>query len=167
VDGIVGQQTWGSLGGDRFEGSAPRGAGSVSGGGGGGGEQVTAYVNGQPRQITVVPVGNGQYMRADAASHFKEMMAAARNAGHDLYAESGFRTMAKQQYLYNGWIHHEPGFNLAARPGYSNHQNGIAMDIGGVGGYGSSAYRWLSANAGRFGFTNDVGGEYWHFDYRG
>ena len=41
------------------------------------------------------------------------------------------------------------------------------MDIGGVNGYGTAAYRWLSANAGRFGFKNDVGGEYWHFDYRG
>ena len=167
VDGVAGRQTWTALGGDRFESSRPSGSGPVGGGSTAGGKHVTAYINGRPSTITVVPVGNGQYMRADAASHFKAMVGAAARAGIHLSATSGFRTMAQQQYLYDGWIHHRPGFNLAARPGYSNHQNGIAMDIGGVGGYGTTAYRWLAANSGKFGFKTDVSGEYWHFDYRG
>lgn len=41
------------------------------------------------------------------------------------------------------------------------------MDIGGVRGYGTRAYTWLQANGARFGFVNDVRGEYWHWTYRG
>jgi LAS superfamily LD-carboxypeptidase LdcB len=56
--------------------------------------------------------------------------------------------------------------NLAARPGYSNHQGGVSMDIGGVNGYGTSACRWLQANASRYGFVNDVAGESWHWTFK-
>lgn len=52
------------------------------------GKAVTAYVNGRPRTIKVVPVGNGQYMRADAAKSFGEMTSAARRAGINLGATS-------------------------------------------------------------------------------
>ena len=47
---------------------------------------------------------------------------------------SGFRTRAEQEYLYSGWVRRLPGFNLAARPGTSNHEArsdgfGYAADI--------------------------------------
>jgi LAS superfamily LD-carboxypeptidase LdcB len=57
--------------------------------------------------------------------------------------------------------------NLAAKPGYSNHQNGISMDVGGINGYNTKAYSWLKANAAKYGFKNDVGGEYWHWTFKG
>jgi LAS superfamily LD-carboxypeptidase LdcB len=92
------------------------------------------------------------------------MQAAAARAGVNLSATSGFRTMSEQQELYRRY---QAGTgNLAARPGYSNHQNGIAMDIGGVGGRGTRADQWLRANAGRFGFRN-LPSEFWHYDYVG
>ena len=93
----------------------------------------------------MVPVGNGQYLRADAARAFASMTAAARRAGINLGATSGFRTMAQQQELYRRYLNGTG--NLAARPGYSNHQNGIAMDVSGIGGRGTAADRWLRANA--------------------
>ena len=171
ADGVVGRNTshalYGDWNTDHFDGvggsSGPSAPSSPSTAGG---KAVTAYINGRASQITVMPVGNGQYMRADAAANFKAMQAAAARAGINLGATSGFRSMAQQQYLYDGWIHRRPGFNLAARPGYSNHQGGIAMDIGGVGGYGTSAYRWLQAHAGQYGFANDVSGEPWHWTYK-
>ncbi len=162
VDGIVGPQTWGAL--NR---NAPAVHGPNPGGDSftpGGGKQVTAYVNGQPRTITVVPVGNGQYLRADAARAFKAMQEAARRAGINLGATSGFRTMAQQQELYRRYLNGTG--NLAARPGYSNHQNGIAMDVSGIGGRGTAADRWLRANAARFGFRN-LPSEFWHYDFVG
>ncbi|MEW5738230.1 MAG: M15 family metallopeptidase [Myxococcota bacterium] len=122
------------------------------------------YINGVPRHIRVTSVGDGEYLRTDAARAFLRMKAAAKRAGVSLSATSGFRTMAEQKYLYNLYLSGRG--NLAARPGYSNHQGGIAMDIGGVGGYGTRAYRWLSHHARRFGFVNDVRGEYWHWTYR-
>ncbi len=131
----------------------------------GDGQQVTAYVNGQPSTITVYSVGNGEYLREDAARAYRAMEAEARAAGINISAGSGFRTNAEQQHLYELW--QQGRGNLAARPGYSNHQGGVAMDINGVGSYNSAAYAWLRANAGRFGFSNDVGGEYWHWHYTG
>ncbi len=175
VDGQVGQQTWGSFFGLKL----PPGVNLLAGGGGSGalgmlgqdgailgpGQQVNAYIHGRPQQISVVSVGNGQYMRADAARGFLAMQAAARKAGINLSATSGFRTMQQQQRLYQMYLNGTG--NLAAKPGYSNHQGGIAMDIGGIGGYGTRAYAWLKANAASYGFRNDVGGEPWHWTFRG
>jgi peptidoglycan hydrolase-like protein with peptidoglycan-binding domain len=126
--------------------------------------RALGYVNGVPRKITVTPVGNGEFMRTDAARSFLKMQAAAKRAGVSLSATSGFRTMAEQKRLYALWLAGKG--NLAARPGFSNHQGGIAMDVGGVGGFSTRAYSWLSHNAKKFGFVNDVPGEFWHWTYK-
>lgn len=123
--------------------------------------EVTAYVNGQPRTIKVTSVGNGAWLRPDAAKELKKMYAAAARAGITLGSTSGFRTMAEQQVL---WDRFGRDPVRVARPGFSNHQNGIAMDISGVGGRGTAADRWLLANSGRFGFKN-YPAEFWHYDY--
>ena len=60
-----------------------------------------------------------------------------------------------------------------AAPGYSNHQDGLAIDFGigeigkGLGKIGPRAwlYRWLTANARRFGF-HPYAKEAWHWTYR-
>lgn len=127
-------------------------------------KRTLGYVNGRAQHITVSPVGDGEYLRTDAARAFLKMQASAKKAGVHLSATSGFRTMAEQKYLYQLYLSGRG--NLAARPGYSNHQGGIAMDVGGVGSYGTRAYGWLSHNAKRFGFVNDVQGEYWHWTYK-
>ncbi|MCC6335977.1 MAG: D-alanyl-D-alanine carboxypeptidase family protein, partial [Myxococcales bacterium] len=129
------------------------------------GQVVSGYVSGVPRTITVSDIGNGQRLRTDAAEAYKRMEADAARAGIHFYPESGFRTMEQQQHLYSLYL--QGRGNLAARPGYSNHQGGISLDIGGTGGYGGAAYRWLAANAARYGFRNDVGGEPWHWTYGG
>lgn len=162
VDGMVGPQTLAALGRGASQTSRP--TAPVDGGDTftpGGSRQVTAYVNGQSRSISVVPVGNGAYLRADAARAWQRMQDAARADGINLSATSGFRTMAEQEALYAQY-----GSPRAARPGYSNHQNGIAMDIGGVGGRGTAADRWLLANGSRFGFRN-LPSEFWHYDFVG
>ncbi|WP_298176885.1 peptidoglycan-binding protein, partial [Saccharomonospora sp.] len=54
----------------------------------------------------------------------------------------------------------KPGRPLTASPGYSNHGNGLAVDI-----HPGPIQTWLKANAGRFGWVNDVPSEPWHFSY--
>lgn len=154
ADGVVGPRTWAAL----------NGAGGVLPPVGGG-MQVTGYVNGSPRTISISSVGNGKYLRTDAAARFNAMKAEAARAGVSLSVNSGFRTMEQQRYLYNLYL--QGRGNLAARPGYSNHQGGLSADINMPGGYSGSTYRWLRANAGRYGFVNDVGGEPWHWTFRG
>jgi D-alanyl-D-alanine carboxypeptidase/Putative peptidoglycan binding domain len=156
ADGVVGPKTWDKLG--------IHAQGPVTGGPSGGGRVVTGYVQGQPRQITLKPVPGGKELRADAADAFNRMHAAARAAGINLTVNSGFRSMEQQRALYQAYLNGTG--NLAARPGYSNHQGGIATDIN-VGGTGTSTYRWLANNASRFGFVRTVPSEPWHWEYRG
>jgi len=181
VDGLVGQQTWGSFLGQKLPpGTNLLKAGSGTAGGAapapsspgrdsfgpatGPQKTVTAYVNGRPQQINVVSVGGGEYLRADAAAAFKAMQASAARDGVNLSATSGFRSMGEQQALYQKYLNGTG--NLAARPGYSNHQDGIAMDIGGINGRGTAADSWLRAHAAQFGFRN-LPAEFWHYDFVG
>jgi hypothetical protein len=79
---------------------------------------------------------------------------------------SGFRSMALQTSLWNG----HPDQTWVARPGTSNHQMGLAMDLG-CGSYntiskGDSCYTWLQANASKYGFKN-YPVEPWHWSVDG
>ena len=63
-------------------------------------------------------------------------------------------------------------FNLAAKPGSSNHGNGIALDLNTGGssdgrfmGVDKEIYSWLVKNSWKFGFIRTVAKEEWHFDY--
>lgn len=63
-------------------------------------------------------------------------------------------------------------FNLAARPGSSNHGNSIALDLNPGGkssgrfiGVDKDIYSWLVKNSWKFGFIRTVAKEEWHFDY--
>lgn len=127
------------------------------------GKKVDGYVNGVRRTITVKKVPGGKYMRSDAAAAFNRMHAAAKKAGITLTVNSGFRSMAEQRALYAAYLNGTG--NLAAKPGYSNHQGGIAVDIN-VGTTATSTYRWLANNAAKFGFKRTVPSEAWHWEYR-
>ncbi|HEX5751214.1 MAG TPA: peptidoglycan-binding protein [Archangium sp.] len=155
ADGVVGPKTWDKLG--------IKVSGPVTTPGTGGGRAVKGYVNGVPRDITVSPIAGGKEMRSDAAAAFNRMHAAAQAAGINLHVNSAFRSMEEQRVLYQKYLNGTG--NLAARPGYSNHQGGIALDIN-VGGTGTSTYKWLANNASRFGFARTVPSEPWHWEYR-
>jgi D-alanyl-D-alanine carboxypeptidase len=122
---------------------------------------VTGYNRGQKTKIKLVEIG-GVELEANTARAFREMAKAARKKGLDLAIRSGFRSHEMQQLLYReyqrGWGH------LAARPGYSKHQSGRAVDIY-IDNY--NVYEWLRHNAGRFGFKRTVKREAWHWEYVG
>ena len=100
----------------------------------------------------------GKWVEKNTACAFLRMEAAY---GSPLQLNSGFRTMSEQTYLWNCYQTKRcNNGNLAARPGYSNHQNGIALDIS------SRDYAYLAANAHRFGFIRTVVSERWHWEYR-
>lgn len=100
------------------------------------------------------------------------------------------QTKSGQNYLYDIWTHtgnnknlpgqnhytypgHNPNKpststtgNLAAVPGTSNHQNGIALDLNTGAVAGSPVYEWLVANAWKYGFIRAVSKERWHWEWR-
>lgn len=119
----------------------------------------TAYRGGTPYSIQVIHVG-GKPTTKTTGHAFLKMQAAANADGVRLSLTSGFRTMAEQKHLYNCYRSRScNNGNLAARPGYSNHQSGLAVDV--------STSSWLSRNASRFGFVRTVSKEAWHYEYRG
>lgn len=161
VDGMVGPRTWNKL---LTDGKKPAGATRAAPAAAAPrGTVVNGYVNGVPRKIRIASVGNGKSLRADAAGRFNQMKSAARRAGINLSVVSGFRTMAQQRSLYAAYKAGRG--NLAARPGYSNHQGGTSADVN-TGSYSSRAYKWMARNARQYGFVNDVRGEPWHWTYK-
>jgi hypothetical protein len=119
----------------------------------------TGYVSGSPHAVKLITVG-GKPMTIAVGHQFIKMQKAANAAGVTLSVNSGFRTMAEQQHLYGCYIHKNcNNGNLAAKPGYSNHQSGYALDL--------STSTWLANHAASFGFHRTVPSEAWHYEYHG
>lgn len=55
------------------------------------------------------------------------LVAAAAEDGVLVLLNSGFRSYPEQKHLHDGFARGLPGFNTAAKPGFSKHQNGIAF----------------------------------------
>lgn len=161
ADGVVGPRTWAALdkGGVKPPADIP-GLGPVT--------TTTGYVNGRARTIQVARV-DGKPVEVDTAKAYLRMKQDAARDGVNIQLISGFRTMAEQQRLWDGWNRRLPGFNPAARPGYSNHQSGVALDLNTQGSsisQGSGAvYNWLARNAHKYGFKR-IPSEHWHWEYQ-
>ena len=124
----------------------------------------TGYVKGDPFTITVVTV-DGKPVEVDTANAFYQMAQAAAKAGVTIKVVSGFRTMDEQKYLYNCYINCNcNNCNEAAKPGYSNHQSGHALDLN-TGGAG--VLNWLNAHGNTYGFSRTVPSEDWHWEWWG
>jgi LAS superfamily LD-carboxypeptidase LdcB len=122
---------------------------------------ATGWSHGRKQKIKLVDVG-GAELEAKAAKAFRSMARAAQKSGVQVAIRSGFRSHDEQKQLYaryrKGWG------NLAARPGYSNHQSGKAVDIY-IDDY--KVYEWLKKNAAKYGFRRTVRREAWHWEYVG
>lgn len=124
---------------------------------------VTGYVNGQAVQLELLPIdAAGHMLRADAAQAFLQMQAAAAADGVTLQVDSAFRSYAEQVQLYQ--LYQAGKGNLAAPPGYSNHEGGVAVDINTARGT-NAAFQWLNDNAANYGFHRTVATEPWHWEF--
>lgn len=129
----------------------------------------------------------GQPLRVEAARALETMYAAASDAGLPFTITSAYRSYDDQAYIYDGLVA-EGGVEYAdrdtARPGHSEHQTGLTVDLYGEEGcqlqacFGETATGiWLRDNAYQFGFIlryhegeeATVGYIYepWHFRYVG
>jgi D-alanyl-D-alanine carboxypeptidase len=133
-------------------------------------------------------LGGGGSIRLIAIAALKALAAAARNAGVRLAVESAYRSEARQQRTFAGWVHISGAAEarrFSARAGHSEHQLGTAIDFKAARGGSpwTSAFarsrhaRWLAANAWRFGWVQSYppgaepqtcyGAEAWHYRYVG
>jgi LAS superfamily LD-carboxypeptidase LdcB len=124
-------------------------------------EVVVGYRNGKPIELQVTEV-DGVVIEVTTARAFVVMRDAAAEAGVYLQPWSGFRSHERQKELHDDW---KAGVgNPAAKPGYSNHQTGRAIDIN-LLGVPKETFAWLTKNAARFGFRRTVASEPWHWEY--
>lgn len=131
--------------------------------------KTMGYVRGTPRQIKVAKV-DGKLLELGTAKAYMKMKQAASKDGINLHLISGFRTMGEQEYLYRCY---KTGScnngNVAAPPGYSNHQSGVAVDLNTQGISSSQGtgpvYNWLARNAHKFGFKR-IPVEHWHWEHQ-
>lgn len=125
--------------------------------------RTDAYSAGRNFTITVVTV-DGKPVEKRTADSFWRMRQDASSEGVTLRLNSGFRTNAQQQYLYNCYLSGRCNDgNLAAYPGYSRHQSGSAVDIN--TGY-PGVVSWLDRNAHYYGFSNPIRSiEPWHWEH--
>lgn len=136
-----------------------------------------------------VPATNPPTLRAEAADALVAMFDAARaELGLTLQSQSAYRSYTTQQSIFTDRLAREGRERtelFSARPGHSEHQTGLAVDIGLPSGecsfdacFGETdAGIWLAENAHRFGFLLrypdrlqpivGFGYEPWHFRYVG
>lgn len=105
-----------------------------------------------------------RHIALDTIDDYTTMSVAAAEAGIRLTVNSGFRSYPEQKFLWDGYQRKLPGFNLAAKPGISNHQSGIAFDLDVAGGPGNQTYDWLAMRGPDFGFFRTVNKEFWHWE---
>jgi D-alanyl-D-alanine carboxypeptidase len=109
-------------------------------------------------------VGRMQRLTPEAAAKWQSMVAAAEADGVLLMIVSGFRSYEYQAALIRKKINAGQAvtdiLEVNAAPGHSEHHTGLAVDIATPGSRPlteefeeSEAFRWLQANAVRFGFT--------------
>jgi hypothetical protein len=120
--------------------------------------KATGYRRGSKFTICVVQV-DGKWVEVKTAQSFLKMRAAAAKRGVHIHVVSGFRTMAQQRYLYSLYL--QGRGNLAARPGYSNHQSGHALDLNTSAG---GVYSYLANHGSAYGFRRTVPSEKWHWE---
>jgi D-alanyl-D-alanine carboxypeptidase len=128
---------------------------------------------------------NGATLSAKAIDAFNQMFAAAAAAGQPFTVSSSYRSYATQVSTYNYWVSvngQQAADTVSARPGFSEHQTGLVMDVG-AGGCnlncfgGTSQYQWFQANAANYGFIQryyagfeaitGYASEEWHYRYVG
>lgn len=129
------------------------------------------------------------YMQPEAAEALEELFEGARQQGIILYATSGFRSYSTQKAIFDRKAKErgEQSANLSvAKPGQSEHQTGLAMDLEGESSLGTGLTNafgetpegiWLAENCADYGYiirypqdkTRITGYVYepWHIRYVG
>ncbi|MFI7580726.1 D-alanyl-D-alanine carboxypeptidase family protein [Kocuria kalidii] len=129
----------------------------------------------------------GHLLRPGAAAAARGMLAAARADGVPLRIVSGYRSWTEQAGTYAGWVARkgpEAADTVSARPGHSEHQTGLAVDVGDGSGCDlrvcfadTAAAAWVAEHGPEHGFvvryprgehgTTGYWYEPWHLRYLG
>ena len=129
--------------------------------------------------------GSWGSMDREARAAFASLCAAAAKDGRRIWAVSPYRSYDRQSAIYNSYVAangREEADTYSARPGYSEHQTGLAVDVAVPGrSYlsfeGTPEFQWMVKHAHEYGFILRYGKgmtyitgyiyEPWHYRYVG
>ena len=133
-------------------------------------------------KIYTLPSDYNPGVNKEAYAALNALQADATNNGYSMGLISGFRSYTTQKRIYERNVASK-GYNnsdfASARPGHSEHQSGLAFDVGQLKyTFGDTpAGKWLAANCHKYGFIirypkgkTDITGynyEPWHIRYLG
>ena len=136
-------------------------------------------------ELEVLGAGYGYgSLRPEAAQAFRAMADGAREEGVSLRSVSAYRSYASQKITYNNYLkkyRQSVVDTFSARPGHSEHQTGLALDINAASSRAhfenTEAFAWLKEHCAEYGFIlrydqgkEDITGyrfEPWHYRYVG
>lgn len=136
----------------------------------------------KPKEL--VEIENGYEATPETVAAYHLMTADMEGLGLKIMVHSAYRTIQYQYTLYNSYLQGDDKANVdsySARPGYSEHHTGRALDISHTLSLsdfaGSDEAEWIYANAYKYGFivrytseNQDITGyisEPWHIVYVG
>lgn len=126
-----------------------------------------------------------KYLRKEAALAFENLSRDASILGYKIIATSTYRNYDYQAELYNYYVQEKGqayADSCSARPGHSEHQTGLTVDVMGSNNdydkfEDSDEFEWMKNNAHLYGFimrypknkTQETGFKYepWHYRYVG
>lgn len=140
-----------------------------------------------PSTVAVSCAGHGTItVQVQVKDDLTALCNAAEAAGVPLSASSAYRSYSYQTTVYNRWVAQSgqaQADTFSARPGYSEHQTGFAIDFSVPGGAtlnnftGTAQQKWLAAHGADYGFiqrytdanSTETGyvAESWHYRYIG
>ena len=140
------------------------------------------YINGIliANKTYALPKNYGQGLTSETSAAFTKMQTAAKEAGLNIFIKSGFRSYQLQTEVYNNWVKlngQARADTYSARPGHSEHQSGLAMDVNLIEQEfaNTEEFKWLQKNAYKYGFIlrypkekESITGyiyEPWHYRY--
>ena len=144
-----------------------------------------SYVPDDLEQISLQYATDDKFMRKEAKEQFEKLSEDAKQIGYQIVAVSTYRNYDYQDKLYQYYVEikgEEYADLCSARPGHSEHQTGLAVDVMGSNQdydeFASSIeFSWMKENAHQYGFIlrypegkeNITGFKYepWHYRYVG
>ena len=128
---------------------------------------------------------SGIYLVKEAKDNIERLISDAKNDGMNIRVISAYRSYSYQENLYNNYVKNDGVENAdtySARPGYSEHQTGLVVDVTRAfddfnNFENTNEYSWMLENAHNYGFIlrypkdkEDIttySFEAWHYRYVG
>lgn len=140
--------------------------------------------------VELIRLSNGEQVDSRIYPDLQEMFDDARGAGYSLFVRAGYRSEEDQENLMEDKIeaYRQEGYSQreaereaekwVAKPGTSEHELGLSVDINAEGQTdGNRLYQWLAEHSWKYGFIlrypaekEEITGidyEPWHFRYVG